>query len=242
MGSNNASSNRKSVTTPVSLTGFTSGLTTATQEYRRALDAGERALVVCARFTWEAFANGMIGADAPEGGFKSQRDYAARFVSSKGAPVGQTTVVLWRRWGRAESLGVEEPTLGRIVQCFGDSRVGEVLDNGSKTAIVKAVKAIYGKDGKRIPAPKPNAQAPASESGAAQVPTTRNDSTTLDALETMLARLSNKPTPATVKRMEALAENLAARIASAKAPKATTPKATARKATASKATASKQSA
>lgn len=217
MGSNNTRG-RRVTTTPVSLSDFREHLSGAVAEYVRSIEAGESALVVCARVTWEAFAAGLVGADAPEEGFKSQRDYAKRFLHPRTSqPVALATVQMWKRYGRAMALGVDETTLTRIGSVWGDSRISETLDTGSKTAIVKAVKGLYGPDGKRIPRPKPQAAAPAAESKGQAVPETRNDSTTLDAIETLAARLSTVMSPAAEKRLAALVESLGERLATSKA-------------------------
>lgn len=185
------------------------GLTSAKAAYSEASTYAERALAVCSAFTWSMFEANLIGADAPEGlGWKSQRDYAAEYG------VTHTAVVMWRRYGRAASLGVDENTLRRIVQWFGDARISEALDTGSKAAITKAVKSITLPDGKRVPAPKSaKSTKPSSDTAKDGLPVTRNNSTTLDVIETVAARLTAKMSKAECARLASVIESLTERLA-----------------------------
>lgn len=211
-------------------------VTAAHAAFSRGEQSNRTMLLACAAATFALAEAGLIGKDqSANGGYDSQRDYAATFVATDSngnvisRPVSQTTVIMWRRCGRALSLGITPDavladgeadvkvrlTFNRLVQVFGDARVGNVADNGSKAAIVKAVASCFGRDGKKTPAPKAATANTAGEQGTGttegntpEVPVTRNNSTALDAVEALLARIS-KPSKAERERLVDIVSRIA---------------------------------
>lgn len=201
-------------TTTYSPTDMSALVTKAKAAFAKAVQSDRQAMILCANATFAVREAGLVGkGQSANGGWDSLRDYAGQYVGRSGNAVAASTVVLWTRLGRAISLGITEEAepvaFGRIVQCYADKRVSEALDNGSKTAILKALKAIHGKDGKRIPAPKATAPSkPSTDKETDGLPVTRNTSTTLDAVEALLARIT-KVSKAERVRLVELVERIA---------------------------------
>lgn len=208
-------------TKPVTTASIRTLVTKARAEFSKAEQSAQVAMIACANATYAVHTAGLIGKDqSANGGWDSLRDYAAGYVGRNGSAVGHSTVIMWRRIGRALSLGITPDatdarvalTFSRLTAVWGDKRVSDALDNGTKAAIVKAVASCFGKDGKKTPAPKATTDDTAGNKGTGEtdgntpdVPVTRNNSTTLDAVETLLARIA-KPSKAEVARLVEIAD------------------------------------
>jgi hypothetical protein len=141
---------------------------------------------------------GLIGRGKPLG---TQRDYVSALVFADGSqvpadykgdaetfprfqspvsdgPVSQPTLVAWILRGKARAMGCTPETVARLAHVYSDKRVsGPVREAHSKTAITKAVNAVY-KGGTYVPA-EPSKVKGSKGSKAAKAKSETSDDTTL---------------------------------------------------------------